>query len=235
MNDYQQRNEDRYSADAERVVILTAELNKLDSEEWTVHPRDNDSDHCPTRHTIGCSSGLMILCNHNGYGLECRWRFSACGWPSYVDSDNRRQSVDTSNLYNPKESQPTTTAADTRTYEAIAKQILGKLITPYRAIYVRCAELCGENDAYHVKQEAALKAVTEAAGEVYEFGKQRNRQIRCRLEEQVLYCEFNSADAVRLEMNARQAALVLKMLRVDAEDDGQLELLDIPAFLRRTV
>ncbi len=232
MNEHQQRNEDRYSADAERVVILTAELNKLDSEEWTVHPRDNDLDHCPTRHTIGCSSGLMILCNHNGYGLDDRWRFSACGWPSYVDSDNNRKSVDTSNLYNPKESQPVTTAADTRTYEAIAKQIMSKVVRPYRAIYARCAEQCGENDAYHVKQETALKLVTEAAGEVYEFGKQRNRQIRCRIGEQVLYCEFNSATAVRVEMTAAQAVLALNVLRAASTPD-QMELLDVPAFLRR--
>jgi len=233
MNEYQQRNEERYSADAERVVMLVAELNKLDSAEWTVHPRDNDMDHTPTRHTIGCSEGLMILCNHNGYGLEDRWRFSACGWPSYVDSDNNRKSVDTSNLYNPKESQPVTTAADSRTYEAIAKQIMSKLIRPYRAIYARCAELCIESDAYTVKEEAALKAVTEAAGEVYEFGKSRNRNLRCRIGEQILYGEFRSAETVKLDMTARQAALCLRMLRAEAESDGQLEMLDIPAFLRR--
>ena len=212
MNEYQERREQIYSADAERVVMLVDELNKLDTEVWSVIGRDNDLDHCPTRHTFGCSSGLMILCNHNGYGLEDRWRFSACGWPSYVDSDNSRVSVDTTRLYNPKESQPVTTAADSRTYEAIAKQIMSKLIRPYRAIYARCAELCVENDDYHSKQEASLKAVTEAAGEVYEFGKARNRNIRVRAGADNIRAEFRSSNDVIVHLTAEQAIAALAVL-----------------------
>lgn len=213
MNDYQQRNEDRYSADAERVVELVNAINKLDSEEWRPHGRDNDLDHCPTRHTIGCSSGLMIVCNHNGYGLEDRWRFSACGWPSYVDSDNRRVSIDTSRLYNPKESQPVTTAADSRTYEAIAKQIMSKLIRPYRAIYVRCAELCVENDAYTVKEEASLKAVTEAFGQEYEHGADRNRNLRARHgDNDFIRGEFRSSGDVILHLTAKQAIAAMAVI-----------------------
>lgn len=215
MNDYQQRNEDQYSADAERVAMLVDEINKFTApvEVWSAIGRDNDLDHCPTRHTIGCSSGLMIVCNHNGYGLDDRWRFSACGWPSYVDSNNRRVSVDTSRLYSPKETQPSTTAADTRTYDAIAKQIISKLIKPYRAIYARCAEVCVENDDYTKKEEAALKAVTEACGEAYEHGADRNRNLRAKVDGENIRGEFRSSGDVVLHMTAEQAIRALEAIR----------------------
>ena len=212
MNEYQQRNENRYSDDAERVVQLVEELNKLDAETWSVIPRNPDLDHAPNGHKIGASSGLIIWCNHNGYGLDNRWRFSACGWPSYVDTENRRVSVDTRNLYNPKEAHPETTAADTRPYPNIAKQIIGKLITPYRAIYARCAQSAAGNDAYVIKENKALKAVIEATGGVYVDGEKRQRYLTAFVDGENVRGEFHSSGRVVLTLTAEQAVNALAVL-----------------------
>lgn len=214
MNEYQQRNEQRYSADAERVVELVAELNKIDTEKWTVIPRDNDLDHTPTRHQVRSESGLAIVCNHNGYGLDDRWRFSACGWPKYVDQDGSVRTISANDLWNPKEVSPSTEAADSRPYAAIAKQIVSKLVTPYRAIYARAVEKAQDWQQGADRQVAALQRVTEACGQTYEKGQQGNKTLYAmRDAKDSIRVEFRSEGDVILHLTTEQAITALEAIR----------------------
>jgi hypothetical protein len=222
MNEYQKRCEHKYSADAECVVELVAALNKVDGEDWAIVPRDNSLDHTPDRHIIVSSAqyggshnlptGLRIVCNHNGYGLDNRWRFSACGWPTYVDNNGHEVTVDTRRMYSPRESNPVTTAADSRSYDAIAKQIVNKLIKPYRELWVRAADIAISNSNDVAAEEAALQAVTEAAGEAYEFGTFNNRHIRARSGDDFITIEFRSSSDVVMHLTAEQAIAALAVI-----------------------
>lgn len=212
MNEYQKRREHKYSADAECVVELVAALNKVDGEDWEIVPRDNGLDHTPDRHIIFSPTGLRIVCNHNGYGLDNRWRFSACGWPTYVDNVGHKVTIDTSRMYSPRESNPVTTAADSRSYEAIAKQIVNKLIKPYRELWVRATDIAIASGNNVAAEEAALQAVTEAAGEVYKFGNAYNRHIRARSGDDFIKIEFRSSSDVVMHLTAEQAIAALAVI-----------------------
>lgn len=215
MNEYQQKRWERHSADAERVVELVAALNEIDSEKWTVEPSKPDADNYPTnRHRIVSESGLVVVCNHNGYGLEDRWRFSAGAWPEYLDDQGHKRTMAACDLWNPKETSPQTEAADSRPWSAIAKQILTKLLTPYRAIYARCAEKAGLWQEGVDRNVAALEAMHKACGQPFDRGAAHNKTLyHNRMAKDSVRIEFRSEGDVILHMTTEQALKALEAIQ----------------------
>jgi hypothetical protein len=174
-------------------------------------PRDNSLDHTPNRHWVRSESGLQVCCNHNGYGLDNRWRFTASEWPSYKDRDGNIRSVAPSNLREPA---PATEAADSREYRLIAKQIVSKLLTPYRTIYADCAEAAAEYQEHADSEAEALAKLQRAAGQHGTHDSNRGKILYGETaNEDSVRIEFRSKNNVLLTMTAEQAAKAMEALR----------------------
>ncbi len=219
MNEYQQRDATKYQKSLGRLHLIVDELNALDLgdvTEFEIQPIPKDYDFTPNFIAITAlimEGPIEIMCERDNYGNIDRWEFRASVWPTYIDENGKTCTVDPSNLWRPRPSRPTTTAAQDRAPKAIAKQIASKLIPDYIEIYKRCLNSAEEHQDHAAKEEEALQAVTEAAGEVYEQGKDRNRDISVRKGDEYIRVEFRSTGDVILHVTSAQAITALEAIR----------------------
>lgn len=219
MNEYQERDARKYQKSLGRLHLIVDELNDLDLgdvTEFKIQPVPDDCDFTPRYIAISAlimEGPIEIMCERDGYGNNGRWEFRAAGWPTYTDQNGKTCTVDPSNLWRPRPSRPTTTAAQDRPCLAIAKQIASKLIPEYIEVYKRCVNSAEECQDHAAKEEEALQAVTEAAGQTYEQGKDRNRDISVRKGDEYIRVEFRSTGDVILHVTSAQAITALEAIR----------------------
>ena len=138
LNEYQKRDELAASVLAEQLTQIASHMDG-----WHLIPRDRTTEeHIPMFRYLSNEDGSrQIFCESNRYGCVGKFRFSAMVWPSYTENegDHLRTCTSTpSDLWNPKENAPETTATHGRKFEAIAKQIESKIIPEYERLYILC-------------------------------------------------------------------------------------------------
>ncbi len=220
MNEYQQREATKHQKSLGRLHLIVEELNALDLgdvTEFEIQPDADDCDFTPRYIAIEAliSEGpIQIMCERDGYGNNDRWEFRASGWPTYTDENGKKETVDPSNLWQPKASRPTTTAAQDRAPKAIAKQIAGKLIQDYVDIYKRCLESAEEAQAYSDKSTANADLIAAAAkDEGHHVGRRGRAWYVKGLKGETLRVEMNSADSFGIEVKAKEMVAIISLLR----------------------
>ena len=220
MNEYQQKEATKHQKSLGRLHLIVEELNALDLgdvTEFEIQPVPEDYDFTPRYIAITAliqEGPIEIMCERDGYGNSDRWEFRASEWPSYTDENGKKETIDPSNLFSPKASRPTTTAAQDRAPKAIAKQIAGKVIPEYIEIYKRCLWRAQEAQAYSDKSTANADMVAEAAkDEGHHVGRRGRAWYVKGLKGETLRVEMCSADSFRIEVTAREMVGVLALVR----------------------
>ena len=220
MNEYQQRDATKYQKSLGRLHLIVEELNALDLAdvtEFEIQPVPEDCDFTPRYIAISAlilEGPIEIMCERDGYGNNDRWEFRASGWPTYTNEDGATCTVDPSNLYQPRANRPTTTAAQDRAPQAIAKQIASKLIPEYLSIYSRCTASAEEAQEYGANKADALRRVTEACGREYDQKAQHKGTIYTRGNGvESFRVEFRSEGDVILHLTTEQAITALEAIR----------------------
>lgn len=215
MNEYQQNEEHKYSVAAERLQMIVDELNaNIDSTAvWRMLPRGEDYDFTPR--FIAISNGLLeLICEHDGYGNKNRWEFRASGWPTYTDENGKVCTSDYSDLWNPKESRPTTTAADTREPKAIAKQIISKVLGDYCMIYARAKVRAQEFQTHSDERADGLRRLGEAAQDQDRYQGRHGSSFYVRnLPGDTLSIESNSHGDCRIRLHTDEMVQVIALIR----------------------
>ena len=220
MNEYQQRDARKYQKSLGRLHLIVEELNALDLgdvTEFDIQPVPDDCDFTPRYIAISAlimEGPIEIMCERDGYGNNDRWEFRASGWPTYTNEDGASCTVDPSNLWNPKASRPTTTAAQDRAPKAIAKQIASKLIPDYLSIYSRCTATAQEREEYGADKADALRRLTEACGQTYDQKAQHKGTIYTKGNGvESFRVEFRSEGDVIMHLTTEQAITALEAIR----------------------
>jgi hypothetical protein len=220
MNEYQQRDATKYQKSLGRLHLIVEELNALDLgdvTEFEIQPIPDDCDYSPRYIAISAliqEGPIEIMCERDGYGSNDRWEFRASGWPTYTDENGKTEVIDPSNLFSPRASRPTTTAAQDRAPKAIAKQIAGKVIPEYIETYKRCLGRAEEAQAYSDKSTANADMVAEAAkDEGHHIGRRGRAWYVKGLKGDTLCVEMKSADNFGIEVSAREMVAVIGLVR----------------------
>ncbi len=219
MNEYQERDLRKYQKSLGRLHLIVDELNDLDLgdvTEFKIQPVPEDYDHTPRYIAISAlimEGPIEIMCERDGYGNSGRWEFRAAGWPTYTDEDGKTCTVDPSNLWNPKATRPTTTAAQDRPCLAIAKQIASKLIPEYIETYKRCTANAEEAQEYSANKADALRRLTEACGRKYDERGRCKGTIYAKSKGEDVRVEFRSEGDVIMHLNTEQAITALEAIR----------------------
>ncbi len=200
MNEYQQKALKAYNTGAVLLVDIVDELNKIDSTTWKIEPRDPELDFTPrfydvtgTRRMTKAPDRLRICAELNGYGNDGKWEFRASGWPTYINSDGDEVQVSSTDMYQPRVDCPRTRATATRPSNALAAQIVSRLLQPYREVYARCAASAENSGQYSKNKADALRRLTEACGKTY------RQQARGK---NIIYTEGNGVDSFRVEFRS---------------------------------
>jgi len=220
MNEYQQREATKYQKSLGRLHLIVEELNALDLGDVTEFKIQPPSDDCDFTPRFICISALImegpieLICERDGYGQSDRWEFRASEWPSYTDENGKKETIDPSNLFSPRASRPTTTAAQDREPKAIAKQIASKVIPEYIEIYKRCLDRAQEAQEYSDKSTANADMVAAAAkDEGHHVGRRGRAWYVKEIKGETLRVEMCSADSFRIEVTAREMVGVLALVR----------------------
>lgn len=111
--------------------------------------------------------GLFILPVWN---KKDRFDIMGCGWPEYVDENGQPCELSPSQLWNPKEATPETTAARSRGAKAIAAQIVRKVLPEYDRIKARLVEQAASYQSRSDKTASNRRALAEACQDEYREG-----------------------------------------------------------------
>ena len=223
LNEYQQREENKYSVSAEKLHMIVEELNKIDMgdvAEWAMEPRNNDLDYTPrfimisAKHPLGENGQYQIMCERDGYGNRDRWEFRACGWPVYIDENGAAKTIHPSDLWNPKANAPVTTAGQNREPKAIARQIASKILPDYVQIYQRCWNRAEEWQAHADKTGGALSRLAAACQDEEKFRGHKQRTFYVRnMAGNAKRVEFRSEGDVEMNFTTDEAIAVIALLR----------------------
>lgn len=214
LNEYQKRNEAAYDITVEKLQAIVDELKKYSGPNWALIPPDRTLDHTP-RFVCISNGTLGILAERGGYSNKDRWRFFASEWPKTTNETGRKESVTPSNLYDPKERRPETTAAENRDPKAIAKQIANKIISDYQRIYARCEERAAGIQKHYDSRAAAMSRLAKACGDDnrYQTGRSGHTYYVRNLPGDTVGVEFNSEGDVKIRLNTDEMIEVLALLR----------------------
>ena len=220
MNEYQKNEEYKYSVTAERLQVIVDELNKLDQGDvgkWELMPRGEDFDFAPRFICIEAETPegrIELICERDGYGNKNRWEFRASGWPTYTDENGKVCTSDSGNLWNPKESRPMTTAAETREPAAIAKQIVRKILPDYQRIYHRCLARNEEFQAHSDERADGLRRLAEAAQDQDRFATRGGVNFYLKnLPGDTVSVESRSHGDVQIRLHTDEMVQVIALLR----------------------
>jgi len=220
MNEYQQREATKHQKSLGRLHLIVEQLNALDLgdvTEFEIQPVPDDCDYSPRYIAIAAliqEGPIEIMCERDGYGNSDRWEFRASGWPTYTDENGKQEVIDPSNLFSPRASRPTSTAAQDRAPMAIAKQIAGKVIPEYIETYKRCLGRAEEAQAYSDKSTANADMVAEAAkDEGHHIGRRGRAWYVKGIKGETLRVEMKSSDSFEIEVKAKEMVAVIGLLR----------------------
>jgi len=220
MNEYHEKEARKYQKSLGRLHLIVEQLNALDLgdvTEFEIQPVKDDCDYSPRYIAIKAlimEGPIEIMCERDGYGNADRWEFRAAGWPTFTDSNGKTETVDPSNLGRPRVNRPTTTAAQDRAPEAIAKQIANKLIQDYVDVYKRCLEQAEDYQAHSDKSVANAKMVAEAAKDTgHHIGRRGRGFYVADLPGPTLRIEMKSADSFEVDLSAKEMVAVIGLVR----------------------
>jgi hypothetical protein len=220
LNEYQLRDLKKYEEDAKRLSLILAELNKLDLgdvTEFAMTPMRDDIDHTPRCIYINAlvmEGRLEIMCERSGYGNTDRWEFNAIGWPKYTDEQGQSNTIDPSNLWNPKEVRPSTTAAQDREPKAIAKQIASKILGEYIRIFKLCLDRAQSAQAHADETGDAMSRLADACQDDREFrGRPQRRFYVKNMAGDSVSVEFRSTGDVKMNLTTDEVIAVIALLR----------------------
>lgn len=225
MNEYQIRNLKKYEESHERLSLIVKELNTLDLGDvghFEIRPVDADIDYSqPGNVTPRClfitakfpEGTLEIMCERDGYGFRDRWEFIPTGWPKYTNENGETETIDPSNLWDPKEFRPTSTAAQDRAAKAIARQIANKIIGEYIRIYHRCLDKAQSHEEHARKAQDARERLADACHDDREFRGRPQRIFYIRNYPGTQRVEYRSEGDVKMNLTTDEAIAVIAMLR----------------------
>ena len=226
MNAYQQKEAMKYQKSLGRLRLIVDELNELDLGDVTkfeIEPIPEDFDHTPRYIAISSlvmdgneslPSYLEIMCERDGYGNNGRWEFRAAGWPSYKDENDKTCTVDPSDLWNPKATRPTTTAAQDRAPKAIAKQIASRLIPEYLSIYSRCTSRAEDAQGHSNERAEGLRRLAKACRDDRAFLGRRGSSFYIKeLPGDAVSVDSNSHGDVQIRLHTDEMVKVIGLLR----------------------
>ncbi len=220
MNEYQQKNLKTYEESARRLLLIVAELNQLDQGDvgdWEIQPIGEQYDFTPLYIAIEASTPegkLQMMCERDGYGHRGRWEFRASGWPTYNDEHDKTCTIDPSNLWNPKENRPTTTAAQDREPKAIAKQIAGKILPDYQRIYAKCTEKAEDFQKHSDERADGLRRLAEACQDQGHHKDRRGQSWYIRnLPGDLVSVDSNSHGDVKIRLHTDEMVEVIGLIR----------------------
>ena len=125
-----------------------------------------------------------------------------------------KETIDPSNLFSPRASRPTTTAAQDRAPVAIAKQIASKVMPEYIETYKRCLGRAEEAQAYSDKSTANADMIAEAAkDEGHHVGRRGRAWYVKGLKGDTLHIEMKSSDSFGIDLSAREMVAVIGLVR----------------------
>ena len=220
LNEYQLRDLKKWRESAKRLRLIVDEINKLDLGDVTEFKMLPIPEHCDyTPRSIFIEALIMegpieIMCERDGYGNTDRWEFTAIGWPKYKDENGSPQTIDPSNLWNPKEVRPSTTAAQDREPRLIAKQIVNKILNEYIRIYKGCLEKAQSHQEHADKTADARTRLADACQDERDFRGRPQRQFYVKnIPGETLGVEFRSVGDVKINLTTDEAIDVIAMLR----------------------
>lgn len=220
MNEYQERERAKYQQTAESLQLIVDELNKQDQGdvgEWSLMERGEEYDFTPRFICIEADTPdgrLELICERDGYGNKGRWEFRASGWPTYNDENGKVCTSDPSNLWNPKENRPVTTAAETRQPLAIAKQIVSKILGEYQRIHGRCRMRNEEFQTHSDERADGLRRLSEAAQDEDRYKGRHGSSFYIRnLPGDTVSVESRSHGDVQIRLHTDEMVEVIALLR----------------------
>ena len=208
MNEYQKRNAEERNALRKELEPIVAAMG----EGWTLTP-DTERD-------ITSSNGFSIegptinIWTRLDWNKHDRLRFHACGWPTYETADGKTAKITPRDNWRNKErcTTPETTAARSRAPEAIAKQVIKKVIEPALTIYAELQDATKERQSFQNTEKNGIEALFKATRE-----KRLNPEQKPRYVEDIkgsnLYLDFQSAGNVQLCSNAWEMAEIIEFVR----------------------
>lgn len=220
MNEYQLKYLRKYQKSLGRLHLIVEELNALDLgdvTEFEIQPIPDELDHTPRYIAITAliqEGPIEIMCERDGYGNNDRWEFRAAGWPTYTDENGKTCTIDPSELWNPKASRPTTTAAQDRAPKAIAKQIASKLIPEYIDTYKRCLDRAQEAEEHSNERAEGLSRLAKACRDDRAFLGRRGSSFYIKeLPGDTVSVDSNSHGDVQIRLHTDEMIPVIALLR----------------------
>jgi hypothetical protein len=220
MNEYQLRDLKTYEESARRLRLIVDELNALELEDVTtfeMQPTPEDYDFTPRFICVDAlteAGKIELICERDGYGSKGRWEFRASGWPTYTDENGSTCTSDSSNLWNPSEPRPTTTAQQDRDPKAIAKQIASKILPEYLRIYARCVERNDDMQKHSDVRADGLRRLAEACKDTgHQNGRARSSFYIQGLPGDTVSVDSNSHGDVQVRLGTDEMIKVIALLR----------------------
>jgi len=148
-----------------------------------------------------------------------RFEFSASAWPTHTDKAGKECRVIPHDLgsewqgseFKEREPTPTTTAARSRTPEAIARQIENKLIPEYKRVYKILEEVAESRQAYANKEADIITRLFKATQEERLEGSKpyfvRN------IGGDTLTIDYRSPGSILIDLSADDMVAVIEFLR----------------------
>jgi hypothetical protein len=212
MNEYQTRQLEKAKA---THAELTKIIEHLDG--WTLEPIRVLDDGYPYRcHFIKKDDGtreLMARCDE--YDIRGRFEFSACGWPTYTDSNGNEKRTHPGDCWNPKQDTPKTTAAMGREPRLIANQIKGKILDWYDQVHAQLEAYAESQGSYHSSRADALNRLAKACrdGDRKYNGRERTSFYIQGLPGSTVSVDFSSVGHVSITLDTDEMIEVIKLLR----------------------
>jgi len=224
MNEYQLRDLKTYEESCRRLRPIVDALNELELEDVTtfeMQPIPEDYDFTPRFICIDALTEMgkiELICERDGYSHRDRWEFRASGWPTYTDENGSTCTSDNSNLWNPSEPRPSTTAQQDRDPKAIAKQIASKILPEYLRIYARCLERNEDMQKHSDQRGDGLRRLAEACQDDRNAISEHNGSARTGfyikdLPGGTVRVDSNSHGDVRISLGTDEMIQVVKLLR----------------------
>lgn len=206
MNDYLIKERDKAAALRAAVEPIATALD------WQVLPDLKNDDDYPCRF-VRMESGNLEIMVEVPWNKPDRLEFTACRWPVYTDKDGKECRTSPHDLWNPQESSPTTTAANNRPAEVIAKQIRSKLLPEYQRIYDRLQQRADSSQAYANTEADCIKRLFEATQENPDTTRMNKPYFIRNLPGEMVCLDYRSPGDVKIGLSADEMIQVIGFLR----------------------
>jgi hypothetical protein len=217
VNEYQLRDCAKYEESVKRLSLIVEKMNTLDMGDigkWSVQPPSmysNRVQYIEASHPLG---RYVIMCERDGYGSRDRWEFTAIGWPKYLDKNKQECRTHPSDLWDPKETAPVTTAQQDRDPLAIARQIVSKILPDYTRQWARCFARAEQFQDRENSERDAIRRLAAACREPAEWRDSLQKTFYVKeVSGNPIRLEYRSEGDVKMNLTTDEAIQVVELLR----------------------